>query len=491
MLTAAVVAALAAESVLWPLGRDQGIYAWVADVIHDGGLPYEDAWDIKGPGTFYTVALGHLVLGRHSWSIRVVDLALLAVTCGALARIARAWGGGRLGAVVAPGLFALWYIGGGFWDTAQPDAWATTLLSVAVAVVVTGRFELSRRMAVAGLLIGAGVTYKPLFGVFLVVLAAAWAATTGDGPRPWSALAIGFGAAAVVPVVALVWFWANGGLGDLLDVQLEFNRTSYRADAPLPDQLSSIRAYLVAQVGVALPVAALGTVALLSRRRGDGVVVVCWWLTGLAVVVAQGRYFTYHWAPVSAALAVAAAVGCAQLLDARVPATVLAGALLLASAWAPVDAAVRRVVDAAGGELQYEDPFVKADFSAEKNQRISAWLRRRTEPGEAVLLWGYEPAIHFLSDRRSATRFGYTLPLIGEGAAGSLVRKYRRELMADLRRRPPPWVVVVEGDGNPVLPAPSRRYLEDFTGLDRFIDDRYTEVARIGSDATVLHRRDA
>jgi hypothetical protein len=108
-----------------------------------------------------------------------------------------------------------------------------------------------------------------------------------------------------------------------------------------------------------------------------------------------------------------------------------------------------------------------------------------------VLVWGYDPAIHFLSDRRSATRFGYTLPLIGEGAAGSLVRKYRRELMADLRRRPPPWVVVVEGDGNPVLPAPSRRYLEEFTRLDRFIDDRYAEVARIGSDATVLHRRDA
>src|SRR5215210_3654541 len=39
---AGVVVVLAAESLLWPLGRDQGIYAWVADAIRDGGLPYED-----------------------------------------------------------------------------------------------------------------------------------------------------------------------------------------------------------------------------------------------------------------------------------------------------------------------------------------------------------------------------------------------------------------------------------------------------------------
>lgn len=458
----------------------------MADVIRDGGLPYEDAWDIKGPGTFYTVALGQLVLGRHPWAIRVVDLVLLAVTCASLARITRAWGGARLGAVVAPGLFALWYLGGGFWDTAQPDAWATTALSAGVAVVVTGRFELHRRMALAGLLIGAGAAYKPIFAVFVVVIVAAWAATTDDGRAPWSALAGGIGGAAVVPVLVLLWFWARGGLSDLLEVQLDFNRTSYRPGTPLPDQLSAIRNYLVSQVGVALPVAALGTVALLARRRGNGVVALCWILTGLAVVVAQGRFFTYHWVPLSAVLAVTAAVGCAQLVEARVPAAVLAATLLVASAWAPVDAAVRRVVDAQADDRTYQDAFVKAGFSARQDKRISGWLRQHTEPDDEVLLWGYQPGVYFLSHRASATRFGYTLPVVGEGGRTRLVNRYRAELVADVRRDPPPYVVIVEGDANPVIPEGSRAAFEDFPELESFVSSRYEELTTIGDDATVL-----
>jgi len=195
--TGAIVGLLAAESLLWPLAPDQGIYAWISDVIRDGGLPYADAWDIKGPSTFYTVALAQLVLGRHPWSIRVVDVVLLAITCGGLALLARRYAG-PLAAVVSAGLFALWYLGSGFWDTGQPNAWATTLLVAAVVVATSSRLGLHARMAVAGLLLGACIGYKPLFALFLLVLVAAWAT---EERRPWTALLAGVASAAVVPLV--------------------------------------------------------------------------------------------------------------------------------------------------------------------------------------------------------------------------------------------------------------------------------------------------
>jgi hypothetical protein len=175
-----------------------------------------------------------------------------------------------------------------------------------------------------------------------------------------------------------------------------------------------------------------------------------------------------------------------------VPATAVAGALLVVAAWGPTDVAVRRAVDARRPELTYRDAFVRLDFSAPRNQRISSWLRRHTDRDDAVLVWGYEPAIYFLSDRRSATRFGYTLPVVGEGDAGGLVGEYRDELVADVRRRPPAYVVVIENDGgNPILPGTSRQYLDDFPELDRFVASRYDEVATIDGDATVLRLRDA
>jgi hypothetical protein len=173
------------------------------------------------------------------------------------------------------------------------------------------------------------------------------------------------------------------------------------------------------------------------------------------------------------------------------PATAIAGAVLLAAAWGPTDAAVRRVVDGRRSDRTYRDAFIRGEFSAPKNKRISAWLDGHTDPDDAVFVWGYEPAISFLSHRRSPTRFGYTLPVVGEGGTGGLVGRYRDELVTDLRRRPPPYVVVLEHDGgNPILPLTSRQYLEEFPELDRFIGSRYREVATIDDDATVLELRD-
>jgi hypothetical protein len=158
----------------------------------------------------------------------------------------------------------------------------------------------------------------------------------------------------------------------------------------------------------------------------------------------------------------------------------------VASAWAPVDAAVRRVVDAQADDRTYQDAFVKAGFSARQDKRISGWLRQHTEPDDEVLLWGYQPGVYFLSHRASATRFGYTLPVVGEGGRTRLVNRYRAELVADVRRDPPPYVVIVEGDANPVIPEGSRAAFEDFPELESFVSSRYEELTTIGDDATVL-----
>ena len=57
VLVAIGVLLLTVATLSWPLGWDQGIYAWAGDVIVRGGLPYRDAWVMKGPLVFYTFAL--------------------------------------------------------------------------------------------------------------------------------------------------------------------------------------------------------------------------------------------------------------------------------------------------------------------------------------------------------------------------------------------------------------------------------------------------
>jgi hypothetical protein len=56
-LTLAGIVALgvawAVASLTWPFGMDQGVLAWVGDVVVRGGMPYRDAFDVKGPFPHY------------------------------------------------------------------------------------------------------------------------------------------------------------------------------------------------------------------------------------------------------------------------------------------------------------------------------------------------------------------------------------------------------------------------------------------------------
>src|SRR5438067_1470453 len=60
----------------WPMGRDQGIFAWTGDVILHGGVPYRDAWEVKGPAAHYSAALAIALFGHNQWGIHLLDLLL-------------------------------------------------------------------------------------------------------------------------------------------------------------------------------------------------------------------------------------------------------------------------------------------------------------------------------------------------------------------------------------------------------------------------------
>ncbi|MEP6779943.1 MAG: hypothetical protein ABJC26_08645, partial [Gemmatimonadaceae bacterium] len=50
-----------AASLIWPLSWDEGIFAWIGGVLLKGGTPYVDAWDVKGPVTYFVYALAQAI----------------------------------------------------------------------------------------------------------------------------------------------------------------------------------------------------------------------------------------------------------------------------------------------------------------------------------------------------------------------------------------------------------------------------------------------
>ena len=78
-----------------------------------------------------------------------------------------------------------------------------------------------------------------------------------------------------------------------------------------------------------------------------------------------------------------------------------------------------------------------ADVSFSADRSVAELLRARLAPEETVFIWGFEPMIYDMAERRPATRFIYDVP--------QRVAWYRDEaratLMSDLERiRPrPSW----------------------------------------------------
>jgi hypothetical protein len=477
----------------WPLGRDQGIYAWVGSVVADGGAPYVDAWDVKGPATYLVYAVTQQVFGSGMWGIRLVDLLLLG-GAGWLAWRGLARTGAGAAALLAPWLCAAWYWQLGWWHSAQPDSWIGLALLAALSLTLLDRERARPAIGLGvGALVGACALLKPLYGCMLAVPALhAWLDQDGRRRAAWRwALWAGIGFAGTVGAV-FAWLGVKGALGEFFRIQLEFNRVVHSADRSLGlvDHLRRLYHFALPLPHLlALPLAMVGAVAAWRQQRRFVIVAVAALLLAVAAVVLQAKYYEYHLVPLDAPLALLAAIGLGRLV-ADGPAAAawrrpLAAVLLLivvgvnlAALWPEARSWLRHV----GGDLPRRDyyaRFTKPDYSYQQCRFVATKLRESTAEDDTVLVWALDPVINYLSGRMPPTRFGVHYPLT-RGARNPFENEWRRRFLADLEARPPAAVVVADGDGNNLLPKPSIRYLDDFPVFRRWLQRNYTPDIRAG-----------
>ncbi len=501
-----LVAFAAAGTLFWPMGRDQGIFAWTGDAICAGGMPYRDAWDVKGPAGPYTYALAQCLFGRSLWGIRAIDLLFLAAASVGVWLIVRR-AAGTSAAHAAALLHVCLYLlqrpaAGGYWDTAQPDAWGAMAATGALALLAGPRRCGHAHRVGAGVLLGIAVLYKWLLVGFVVPLVV-YDLMARRGPGRSQIARVGellVGCAAVV-ALSVAYLAARGALGEFLGIQLGFNWTIHaRAQhRPVSMHLRILWAFF-GRWGMlcALALAAFGAVGWWRRRRALVAALVVWVAAAFAFVWIQNKYYPYHWAPLQAALAVLAGLGLRRL-RVRTAAALRRGAgrsaagaaeALALGASVLLVALNVRTLNRGGwrafvtGSLPRDDywlsfgGYYRGGFCFLANARLAEYLKQRTAEDDAVLVWGFEPLSNYLSGRRPPTRFGYHYPLTAD-PQNRYVRRYRKEFLEALRSHPPAYVVVFDQDPNNLTPRPSRAYLEDFAELSAFLRSGYVHEATI------------
>lgn len=471
----------------WPFGWDQGLFAWVGDVITQGGLPYRDAWDIKGPLTHYAFALAQTIFGRNMWGIRILDILLLAMCCTALFRLVRVLTTEAVARWTVV-LYALWYAAGAYWQTAQPDGWVGMFLAIGLFPLALGSDSRPwRQWGAAGLAIGASALVKLPYAAFLFLPLSLAFLDFREGRRHD---ALRNAATAVVgtvflPFVAVIWFSVHGALPQAIEALVTYPASAYSLHGVL-DLSGRLKGLILfgqaaTLIAVALPLAVFGWWILRKTTIRVATLTLIWLAIGVAAVVAQGRFYTYHWLIVSPPIAVLVASGVWQVArveyagSSRLSFTVIVAAVMCFHVTTHPMLEVFEFFRYATGSTTKEAYYAHFGIP-DDDLRAAQYLRGHTADSASVAMLGWNASILYQSGRRSPTRFGYSMPLfMGEGT--KIREAYRTEFMDDLNASPPA-IIVVGQLSEMILGA--EYSVADFPALAALLQQKYRQVERFG-----------
>jgi hypothetical protein len=495
---ATTIALLQVPATVDLAARDGGVYVYAGTRLLRGDVLYRDIWDHKPPAIHLLNALGLLLAGESPWGVWLLASAALVLAAVLAYRTLS-----RLFAPVAAGVGSVLWLAG----LAQlmaginvPEVFALPLgfgvLALTPALADPRRGV--RPWLLLGLLAAGAALLKPnLIGTpaaALLVGALLRARVVGGGQTlVGPALAVLVGSLTLAG--AMLPFAVSAGLPSVLDAVVGYNLAYSSITAA-----GRLRAVLVAWAGLTptlLPVAAAASWLVLvlgaHRRLGIGPRAAIVWAAIIALPVeialssGSGRLYGQYYLPWLPPCAVLVAF---LLYALRAP----AGGLL---AGRPV--ARRRLVAAlltltvlapAAGLASLASVAEQAATMHGLLRDAAEVVRASTAPGETIVVWGAESAVHVLAERPAPSRFVYHYPLFTARADTGMAI---REFGADLERRPPRLIIDTSATNSDVPPldpaqrATWRAALPAYAGspaLEALLDtvgERYAPTGTIGS----------
>ncbi len=491
---------IAAGLVMLPLPflRDQGIYAYIAWCWSEGLVPYRDAFGHKGP-LLYLVYLISLGISKGAmWGPNLADLLSRALTVVLVYLCGRVFFDRKTGFLAA--LFTglpLIAVFNSCWWNAQAETFMMPLLVLSLLLVglSKGRYG-GAAAALSGIFAAQAVMLKSTALWHLLFLLGLILPDAEKRKRNAALLIAGFVAGAAPWII---YFYAKGSLGSMFEALVIFN--SFHAGPPPGASLKGLLATgwkgLWTVSGLFLVPAAVPLVRWVSGKTDhEEGTALGFLLFSLLQVAVQMKFFLYHWLVVIPALGLLTARGFTILMRTGGTGGIRAACritgigilvlqtllflrfyILLAGHYQTVPYLLDRI-----DRTQYYSRFQEApDESRSDVNFLATWsaahhIRSNTRPGDRVLVFGYEPAVYYLSARLAPTRFHSDYPLTFEAGSES-ERRYRAawrdEFMRDIRSDPPAVVVLVRDDVNVLEAEDSFSQAEKFEEFRSWLNDNY------------------
>lgn len=470
-----VVAFASLQILMFAFGRDQGIYAVVADGVVRGQMPYRDLWDFKPPGIYLIFAFAQVIVGKVMWGIRLLEVAGLVASVFWLSAFSRNVFGDSRPGLIGGAIAALIHAQLEFWHTAQPETFGGYLTIAALALTTADppvRRKWVRWLGMGALFGGAFLLKPPLGGGALVCAAylarREWllGATRAQALRP---VLVAAGGSLIPIALVAAWFWLRGAWGALAFTLFEF-APGYTAlgweNASVPPMLYRALSDAFTGYSALIPAGVIAAVALfpLHSREREGLFL----LLGVAAlqltgVTLQAKFFPYHYGATFPLLAALAGLGFFKLwqrfrrgglggLLAFLSLLYFLGAMKAATlgdvAGTFWQRSAARLQSLTSGEW-FRAPeqldarlYYVADYNLAADEQVAAYVNQNTQHGDFVLVWGFEPVIYWLSGRRPATKYIYNVP---QRSTWDQARA-RRDFLREISETPPKIIVVQRRD---------------------------------------------
>jgi len=470
-----------------PLERDEGEYAYGAQLMLQGVPPYEQLYTLKPPGASAVYAAFLVLFGETARSIHFGLLLVNAASLLLVFRLTWLWQGSLAG-LVAAACFALLSAGRATQGLFANAEHFVVLCALAGWVLLpqalaSGRW---RRLAWAGGFLGLGIVMKQ-HGALFAAGALAYALLAG-GWRPsrqvrigarhagWIAVGIAIPLASTAGALAIAgsfdrfWFWT-----------VTYARR-YATDVTAHDAVELFKLGAGDAVG-SMPLiwilAGLGVAALAwNRNLRDARTFVGFFVVSAVLAVCPGLFFRAHYfLLVLPAVALLAGLGVGSLVDLpiesiRKPHRAGIAVAVAILCWAGSFAQNRAYL------LEMSPTAVsRATFGLNafpESIAIADYIRSRTVDGDRIAILGSEPQIYFHAGRRSATPYVYTYEMMRPhaGAAGM-----QKEMARDIEKASPKFLLFVRIEDSWSRENESPNFVFDW--FESYARDRYDRVGLV------------
>lgn len=485
-------------SIVYPFGRDQGIYAYAGKLLLEGKIDYKYVFDVKPPGVHFIFALSQMIFGTSMFSMRIFDILWQSVTAIFIFLITYKVSVSKAGAFLSSLLYIFLYYRLDYWHTLQADGFLNLPFAVSVFLLIDFyKSNYKANLFLAGCFYGLVILFKYTMLIFIPA-AVLMIFFTGDKvSRIRNTLYFISGFILVNLITAGIYLF-TGAINEFLDIQ--FVQTPFYAKIGYETESMSfiisnvIRLFFGSVYSPLILFSAVLFVFMLIRKRSQGglTLIYLWILSSIIGLIIQWKFFYYHFLVIIPPISIGTSVFFARLKDLfnKVNYKMIYGSAALIMtvyfmfAFKPYIENYNDFYGYVSGNNHLEQMYIKKGFTSDSAFMIGKtfnavnYIKNNTKENDLIYIWGFDPLIYYLSGRNCVSRFIYDFPLYWKG--GNV--KFREEFISNLKEINPKLILISQRDPLYYISGyegDSKFMLKKFPEFNEFIDSKYTFQAQI------------